>query len=95
MVTHTQGIINHLFIIIYYDCESGTNGYYDWVIFPNDPIWNGEDCPGGEATCCTSPKMARFFKMLNETVNDSIELSIRGLNATQGTPLDLVKHYIK
>ena len=28
MVTHTQGIINHLFIIIYYDCESGTNVYY-------------------------------------------------------------------
>ena len=83
-----------------YYCESGRgvdeNGY---ILYSNDPLWDGQDCPGNEATCCTSPKMPWFVKMLNETVNDDIELSTCGLNNHQvtvfGTPFDLIELYIK
>ena len=83
-----------------YYCESGSyNINHGYVLFPNDPLWNGQDCHGPEATCCTSPKMPWFFKTLNETVNDNIELNTCGDNDRQinvrGTPLDLVELYIK
>ena len=81
-----------------YYCESGTNTYSGYELFPNDPLWDGQECPGREATCCTSPKMPWFVKTLNETVNDDIELSICGYSDDSyiaGTPIDLVELYIK
>ena len=41
-----------------YYCESERGvGESGWVLYSNDPLWDGEDCPGHEANCCTSPKM--------------------------------------
>ena len=82
-----------------YYCESGTSSYSGSTLYSNDPLWDGQDCPGHEATCCTSPKMPWFVKMLNERVNDDIELNSCGTNnrldSTFGTPFDLVELYIK
>ena len=83
-----------------YYCESGASTYSGGsTLYSNDPLWDGQDCPGNEATCCTSPKMPWFVKTLNETVNDDIELSICGEKNGQisvwGTTLDLVELYIK
>ena len=83
-----------------YYCESGTNNYIYWKFYPNDPLWDGEDCHGDEATCCTSPKIPWFIKTLNETANDDIELNVCGGNDhsstdIKGTPFDLVEFYIK
>ena len=91
--------MNYIFVGNDYYCESGSYDYDDWVLFPNDPLWDGRDCPGREATCCISPKMPWFVKTLNETVAYDIELSTCGYNDRQifmqGTPLDLVECYIK
>ena len=82
-----------------YYCESGTNIYSGYDLYADDPLWDGQDCPGHEATCCTSPKMPWFVKTLNEKVNDNIELIACGLdfggNYFGGTPFDLVELYIK
>ena len=83
-----------------YYCESGTNTYVLNEFIPNDPLWDGQDCPGREATCCASPKMPWFIKTLNETTNDDIELNVCGqhhyyFTASGGTPFDLVEFYIK
>ena len=91
--------MNYIFVGNDYYCESGSYDYDDWVLFPNDPLWDGQDCPGRKATCCISPKMPWFVKTLNETVAYDIELSTCGYNDRQifmqGTPLDLVECYIK
>ena len=83
-----------------YYCESGTSLYKSKdPLFPNDPLWDGQGCPGDEATCCTSPKMPWFVKMIHETISDDIELNTCGINNYQtyvyGTPIDLVELYIK
>ena len=82
-----------------YYCESGGSIDYGFVLYPNDLLWDGQDCPGDEASCCTSPKMPWFIKTLNEIVSDYIELIMCGYNYHQiqfnGTPLDLVELYIK
>ena len=85
-----------------YYCESVTHTNYN-KFYPNDPLWDGQDCPGREATCCTSPKMPWFIKILNETSNDDIELNVcgshydngYGFTASGGTPFDLIEFYIK
>ena len=87
-----------------YYCESGRDvGESGHILYSNDPLWDGRDCPEHEATCCTSPKMPWFVKTLNETVNDDIELIICGSGCNYncngfyvyGTPIDLVELYIK
>ena len=83
-----------------YYCESRRGiGESHYILYSNDPLWDGQDCPGNEATCCTFPKMPWFVKTLNETVNDDIELSTCGLNnhhvTVFDTPFDLVELYIK
>ena len=25
------------------------------VLYPNNPLWDGEQCPGQESSCCTNP----------------------------------------
>ena len=83
-----------------YYCESGRDVTENvWDLYSIDPLWNGQGCPGHEATCCTSPKMPWFVKALNEIVNDNIDLITCGINDHQihfnGTPLNLVELYIK
>ena len=82
-----------------YYCESGTSTYTYKKLYSNDPLWDGQDCPGDEATCCTSSKMPWFIKTLNETANDDIELNVCGYDYASstvgGTPFDLVEFYIK
>ena len=84
-----------------YYCESGRSvGEGGNILYANDPLWDGQDCPGLEATCCTSSKMPWFVKTLDETVSEDIELSTCGYNYyyltyAKGTPLDLIELYIK
>ena len=83
-----------------YYCESGTSLYKSKdPLFPNDPLWDGQGCPGDEATCCTSPKMPWFVKTIHETISEDIELNTCGINNYQtyvyGTPIDLIELYIK
>ena len=84
-----------------YYCESGRSvGEYGHILYPNDPLWDGQDCPGLEDTCCMSSKMPWFVKILNETVSEDIELTTCGRNYhylayIYGTPLVLIELYIK
>ena len=79
-----------------YYCESGRRQGSN-ALCSDDPLWDGQNCPGREATCCTSPKLPWFVRTLNETVNDDIELITCGRNSIHiyGSPLDIVEVYIK
>ena len=52
-----------------YYCESGSSG-------DDDILWDGEQCEGNEADCCTAPYMPFFYKHLNTSTTDDIELRI-------------------
>ena len=59
-----------------YYCESGV-GYCCPIDIPsNDTLWDGQQCGGGEAPCCTHPNMPWFIKTLNETTTEDIELRL-------------------
>ena len=60
-----------------YYCETGYNdaGYIN-KFFPNDPLWDGQQCVGVEAPCCTHPNMPWFIKTLGETTTEDIQLRL-------------------
>ena len=51
-----------------YCCETGNNANgVLWHFFPNDTLWDGQQCVGAEASCCTPhPNMPWFTKTLSE-----------------------------
>ena len=64
-----------------YYCETGDNGNTccDFSpLYSNDPLWDGQQCPGEEAPCCTHPNMPWFNKILSETTTEDIELRVCG-----------------
>ena len=47
--------INYTIPFVGYDyyCESGHGiGESGWILYSNDLLWDGKDCPGCEAICC-------------------------------------------
>ena len=64
-----------------YYCETGNNVYTccgTRILLSNDLLWDGQQCPGDEAPCCTQSNMPWFFKTLSETATDNIELRLCG-----------------
>ena len=60
-----------------YYCETGLNGNgWSYIFFPNDPLWDGQQCVGTEAPCCTHPNMPWFNKTLSETTTEDIEVRV-------------------
>ena len=81
-----------------YYCESGNPGQ-DWVgqEFPNDKLWDGEQC-SHEGTCCTGTNIPPWFTVnLGSPTSDDIEVRIMGTENTtnEDTPIELLEIYVQ
>ena len=78
-----------------YYCESGT-AYARDSLHSSDPLWDGQQCGGLEAPCCTHPNMPWFIKTLSVTTTEDIELSVcgNGPPTDEDTPLELVELFV-
>ena len=81
-----------------YYCETGDNDYTCCTntLYPNDTLWDGQQCPGEEAPCCTHPNMPWFKKTLSETTTEDIELRVCGdFDINNGdTPLQVIELFV-
>ena len=81
-----------------YYCESGRYSSPSYNnVYPDDPLWDGQNCNGPESTCCTNPNMPWFLKASIETTTEDIELRVcnnGGIN-NEDTPLDIIEIYVK
>ena len=80
-----------------YYCESGNprNTFNNNQIFPNDPLWDGQQC---ENTCCTGTNSPPWFSVqLPAPTTDAIEVSICADESTdnEDTPIELLEIYIQ
>ena len=81
-----------------YYCESGLNDPpWSYILYADDPLWDGQNCNGPESTCCTNPNMPWFLKTLDETTTDNIELRVCNDQSLpdEDTPLDIIEMYVK
>ena len=80
MVVHVTMVVLHLLLLLLlgnnYYCESGTYSSSSYILYADDPLWDGQNYNGHESTCCTIPNMPWFLKTLNETTTDNIELRV-------------------
>ena len=63
------------FVGDHYYCESGNVGYFEDQWYPNDPLWDGEDCPTNN-TCCDPPNLPWFNRMIDPPSTADIELRL-------------------
>ena len=84
-----------------YYCEAGaedSNTVSLTAIYTNDPLWDGQQCGGGEAPCCTHPNMPWFIKTLSETTTEDIELRLCKANSgplAGYTPLEQIELFVQ
>ena len=81
-----------------YYCESATNSSQSGVFYPNDVMWDGQQCTGSEGPCCSNnPNLPWFNTTLPSTTNDDIELRVCSDESItdEGTPLELIEIYIR
>ena len=70
----TSGLNAPAFVGPHYYCESGAllhnsvNAYY-----LSDVLWDGQGCSAGN-TCCSDPNLPWFYRQLNQTTQDDIEV---------------------
>ena len=83
-----------------YYCESGFSEdetECNSAVFTNDILWDGQQCDGLEAPCCTHPNMPWFIKILSETITEDIEL--RACQSNSGcpgsVPIFLIELYVR
>ena len=94
----SHGTPSQSFVDSNYYCESG-NHTRDWVgrVFPNDKLWDGEQC-SDEGTCCTGTNTPPWFSVnLSSPTSDDIEVRIMGSESTdnEDTPIELLEIYVQ
>ena len=78
-----------------YICESGDPDYgWHQLYYPNDPLWDGQQCGDGEAPCCTLPYGPYFYKNLGTYTTDAIELRVL-TNQDLATDEDILLSYFE
>ena len=95
-----SGFVPPPFVGSDYYCETGDNDNTccdSSTLYSNDPLWDGQQCPGVEAPCCTHPNMPWFNKTLSETTTEDIELRVCADydSNEEDTPLEVIELFVR
>ena len=58
-----------------YFCDAGTTRYMNFILYSDDPLWDGAGC-GSRSTCCTFNNPPWFYKQLSQPTSDDIEMRV-------------------
>ena len=85
-----------LFVGDNYFCETGANRYNGFIFYPNDPLWDGENC-GLRSVCCEFNNPPYFCQSLPETTSDDIEVRICADEnlENEDTPIELIEIFVR
>ena len=86
----------HPFVGNNYYCESGTTGTQQFVIYTNDPLWDGDGCVHANNNCCADPSMPWFFRQFAMPQSEDIEARLcrdEGYS-NEATVIDQLQLYI-
>ena len=81
-----------------YFCESGCPGHWQWnTFYPGDPLWDGKQCGLIESPCCQAPGLPWFYKTLNSTTTDYIEMRVCAdeVGSWEDSPVNYFEIYVK
>ena len=82
-----------------YYCESGAtmSTFSSNKFYPDDILWDGQQCGSRESPCCSSSTIPWFIKTLPQSVTDDIELRMCSNQGypDEATPIDIIEIYIR
>ena len=80
-----------------YYCESGATEQKFNKLYPDDPLWDGQQCNSLEGPCCTNANLPYFKKTLDAPSIDDIELRICGSEGypDEANPVDIIELYVR
>ena len=80
-----------------YFCESGAHNNWQHKLYIDDPLWDGNGCGSIEQTCCQVPGLPWFYKVLNSTTTDYLEMRVCGDQETndEDVPVNFYEIYVK
>ena len=80
-----------------YYCESGAVNGWGRQLYPDDVLWDGEQCTGREGPCCQFQDLPWFRKAIDGGSTDDIELRICADQPThdEDVPISLYEIYVK
>ena len=79
------------FVNSHYYCESGADSSYDFITYHlSDVLWDGAGCSAGN-TCCSDPNLPWFYRQLNQTTQDDIEVRMCTLENSDNEILLMTK----
>ena len=58
-----------------YFCDTGSSDHFQFIFYPDDPLWDGQGC-GQNSTCCSFNCPPWFSKQLNSSTTDNIEMRL-------------------
>ena len=58
-----------------YFCDTASESHYQYIFYPNDPLWDGQGC-GRLNTCCAFNNPPWFMKELPSSTSDDIEMRL-------------------
>uniref|UniRef100_A0A1X7TMQ2 Uncharacterized protein n=1 Tax=Amphimedon queenslandica TaxID=400682 RepID=A0A1X7TMQ2_AMPQE len=82
-----------------YYCESGatSSNIQNNRFYPDDIMWDGQQCDYLESPCCSSSRIPWFIKTLPQSVTDDIELRMCSSEGypDEATPIDIFEIYVR
>ena len=76
-----------------YFCESGQNTGSSFSFFPDDPLWDGQDCISS-SSCCSFNTPPYFTKQFPTPTTDDIEARVCQLDG-HDSPVELIELYVQ
>ena len=79
-----------------YFCETAITGAPSGVFYPDDPLWDGENC-GSRSTCCEFNNPPYFCQRVSGTTADDIEVRICASYhlGDEATPIELIEIFVQ
>ena len=79
-----------------YFCDSAAEERFQYIFYPNDPLWDGEGC-GPTSTCCSFNNPPWFSKQLPSPTTDDIEMRLCGFysRAFEDTRVEKIELYVQ
>ena len=81
------------FVGNHFYCESGNAGQYTTTWYLDDPLWDGKGCVEG-STCCDGPNRPWFYRELNSTVTESVEVILYTFNTYADIGVEELEIYV-
>ena len=78
-----------------YFCDTGSENTFQYIFYPNDPLWDGRGC-GRLNTCCSFNNPPWFMKELPSPTKDGIEMRLcAGTRTQEDIPVEVIELYVQ